>query len=578
MKRLLSPLFLFFALLTIIFSSYSTGTCLEKKIYPDLLNQWEQNSDFAPMFPFILEPKTGNNLTNVTTWPGNALQKNIDKSGLISVQNDIFTNAQGDRACFLGTNICFSGCFPEHKDAELCAKMLARFGINIIRMHYVHHKAPAHKKYSAPDSFIEPVQLEKFDYFINELKKNGIYTDLALNIGRKFGKESGFENADKLPWYNNGIDNIDQRMIELHKKYVKDLLDHVNPYTGLSYRDDPAVAFVEIANENSIVASWYRSSMDDLPEPYAKNFKIQWNDFLTEKYKSTSALRKAWGIDLETTPTKNIVPDGFFSEDYNEKTAQNWGLQHDKQSKGTWTIVSATPNDSIQGKRFSKLKIEKIGVSANIPQFFRRNLKVVKDQIYTVSFKVKTDKKSQISIRMSQDHNPWRVVGVKTTLPTSTKWEEKVFSFRALEDDDNVRIVFANFEPCEVYLADICFHQGLNANAPELQGTLEDKTIPVPRRSGLSFLKNRDHDLCEFLYKLENYYFQTLYQHLKKEVRCPHPISGTQLTYGYRNVQGAFDYCDIHAYWKHPTFPNKKWDSKDWYLKNLALPRILKHP
>lgn len=563
---------------------------LEKKKYPDLLTKIEQSGSFAPMFPFVIGPDVQNNITNVTVWPESDFRKNISDGGLISVQNGTFTDSRGARKCFLGTNLCFPGCFPDHEKARQCAQTLARFGINIVRMHYVHHKSPVNKKYASPDSFIEPIQLERFDFFINELKKNGIYTDLTLNIGRKFGTTSGFKNADKLPWYNNGIDNIDARMIELHKKFTGDLLTHVNPYTGLSYRDDPAVAFVEIANENSIVASWYRGSMDDLPEPYASNFQRQWNEFLSKKYRSDRERRTAWGILPNGSQPKNLIPDGYFSKEYNGQTEKqenktgspqnndqvdlaNWGLQQDKKSEGTWTIIKADPDkDALSGKCYSKLQIDRIGLSPNIPQFFRRGLTVVKDKIYTVSFKIKTDKPSEVSVRMSQDHKPWGIAGVKTRMVTSDRWEEKIFSFRALLDDNQVRIVFADFEPeREIDLADIAFYEGLNSNAPELQGCLEDYSVPVPKRRDYSFIKNRDRDLCEFLYQLENNYFQTLYTHLKKSVRCPHPVSGTQLNYGYRHVQESLDYCDIHAYWHHPFFPNKKWDSKDWYIKNLAL-------
>ena len=40
-------------------------------------------------------------------------------------------------------------------------------------------------------------------------------------------------------------------MIELQKEYAKELLCHVNPYTGLSLADDPAVVTVQINNEDS---------------------------------------------------------------------------------------------------------------------------------------------------------------------------------------------------------------------------------------------------------------------------------------------------------------------------------------
>ena len=218
--------------------------------YPDALNTTTSGNNWAPLFPFRIAHGAPDNITNVQTW--NGPWRPAGQDGFVRSANAQFVNDRGP-CRFSGTNVCFSGCFPEHEQAEQVAADLARFGINLVRLHYVHHKFPPNQVYASPDSFIEPLQLEKFDYLFYQLKRRGIYVYMQLNIARKFGKASGFENADKLPWYNNGIDNIEPRMIALQKKYVRDLLSHVNPYTGLAYKDKPAIAALKLANENSVM-------------------------------------------------------------------------------------------------------------------------------------------------------------------------------------------------------------------------------------------------------------------------------------------------------------------------------------
>ena len=83
-------------------------------------------------------------------------------------------------------------------------------------------------------------------------------------------------------------------MIELQKKYARDLLTHVNPYTGNPYTREPAVAFVEINNENALHATWGEGKLDQLPEPYATTYRNLWNGWLKQKYGTTEQLRKAW--------------------------------------------------------------------------------------------------------------------------------------------------------------------------------------------------------------------------------------------------------------------------------------------
>ncbi|HYW80557.1 MAG TPA: hypothetical protein VE890_13320, partial [Thermoguttaceae bacterium] len=36
-------------------------------------------------------------------------------------------------------------------------------------------------------------------------------------------------------------------------------------------------------------------------------------------------------------------------------------------------------------------------------------------------------------------------------------------------------------------------------------------------------------------------------------------------------IQARLDYLDAHAYWMHPTFPGRPWDSNNWYVRNEAL-------
>ena len=134
--------------------------------------------------------------------------------------------------------------------------------------------------------------------------------------------------------------------------------------------------------------------------------------------------------------------------------------------------------------------------------------------------------------------------------------------------DDNVRLVFANFLSGTVDIAAVSFKTGMVLPKKE---SLTEKSFLLPTIQLFGAIPERDTDFCTFLYELEDTYFQTMYDCLKKEIGCIQPVSGTQLRYGYNQVQYKMDYCDIHNYWNHPVFPRKKWDGNDWYLRNIAL-------
>ncbi len=57
-----------------------------------------------------------------------------------------------------------------------------------------------------------------------------------------------------------------------------------NPFTGLSLAQDPAVAFVEILNENGLIQKWYDGGLDRLPEPYAGQLRAKWIRWLAQRY------------------------------------------------------------------------------------------------------------------------------------------------------------------------------------------------------------------------------------------------------------------------------------------------------
>lgn len=526
----------------------------------DLTEKIERTGRFAPLFPFVIGPDVAENGTNV------AFLTAASADSPIRIQDGKFVDASGNVRHFLATNICFGGCFPDHDGAERTAKRLARLGINLVRLHYVHHTLHGGLKYDSTDSFMQPELLEKFDYLFWQLRKNGIYVDLTLNIARKFGEAQGFGNANLLPWYNNGLDNFENRMISLQKKYVSELLNHVNPYTKTAYRDEPAVAMVELANENSIVNSWFAGRLDELPEPYVTQLRTRWNDWLEKKYGTSAKVREAWTV-RGMEPGQEFIPDGTLADPEWNAHAKDWSIQNDSKSAGSWERLEA-PN------RVLRVQIEKIGLTPNIPQFARAGLRVEQNRYYSVSFRARSVKRTDpqaapfIAVRISQMHDPWGVAGPRMKYALSEEWQRFEYSFRSGMTDEAVRLVFADFQPGTVEIADVSFREGISAELLGLKGSLKRKSFPLVTMPRWELIPRQTLDFMQFLHDVEQDYFQTMADFTKNVVGCRHPLSSTQVNYGFRNTHASFDYCDAHSYWNHPVFPGKSWDAKEWYLIN----------
>ena len=513
----------------------------------------------ASMFPFQPTHNDPDNITNVATWPGTNVSA-AGSQGIIQARDGDFVDGNGRTRRFFGTNVCQTGCFPSHEAADRFAAELARYGINVVRLHYVHHKFPNGKVYPKEDSFIEPVQLERFDYLFAKLKEHGIYTYFQLNIARKFGVQNGFENAEKLPYQNKGIDIIEPRMVQLEKRFISELLGHVNPYTGLKYKDEPAIGMLELSNEDSIVDAWFtaRNRFPWLVDPYGADLKETWNDWLRTKYGSTKALQESWMQGLDGDGSQ-LIPDGIISSE----TLPGWGLQLDNSAVGSMSVLEASSKDKIKGSHYIRVVVDKVGTTANMPQFYRSGLEFKNMEPLCLKLKLRADRPTEFKVRFCQNHSPWRVAGMQADVSVGKKWKEYTFNFCASLDDPDIRLILSNFTPATIDIADVSLTSGITYDWPKDQ-SLENGTVDWPYRVDWSMPPQRAFDFTAFLSYLESYYFSTMYAHAKNVVKARQPVTGTQLHYGFDLYQSKMDYVDCHDYWNHPVSTTSLWNPKDW--------------
>ena len=516
------------------------------------------------LFPFVIEKGAPNNITNVQTWSGAAPVAGAN--GFIFDQSGDFTTKKGQTR-LLGTNFCFGASFTTKEKAERVADTLSRFGVGVVRLHHMDSRDIwiYDKEHSCVTTEIDPEKLDRLDYVIYCLKQKGIYVNINLHVSRKFTDRDGFVDADKLPSQDKGVDNFDRKMIEYQKKYAKELLQHVNPYTGLSYVDDPCVAVVEINNENSVVASWSWGQLDNIPEYYEKELQELWNKWLVDKYGTTEKLREAWAC--KSIPFGENMIDRGFVEGFQFK--DGWTLEQDGNTKCKFSIESARETGIDSAALL--FQVEQPGDVSWRPQFAFNKLKVEKDEPYLVSFKLRSKNKTEFGVGVGQAHGPWSTLGLGLRITGQENWTTVELPFLALANDDKVRLSFSGFKAgAEIELADVSIRHGGEVELSE-KFKLEDGAVPVPKKKSPTLQgPHAKADFSDFLHDLENGYWQEMYKYVKS-LGVKSLVTGTQLQYGFWYNQGRLDYCDIHAYWNHPDFPRRSWDSNDWTIKNTCL-------
>jgi len=507
-----------------------------------------------PLFPFVVSYDAPDNVTNVSAWIG----RPAGRHGFVRAEEGrLVTDAGPIR--FWATNLCFDACFPSHQQAQRVAARMARLGINCVRMHHMDSRSIWA---GSPDkTTIDPAQLERLDYLVHQLKLHGIYTNINLHVSRWLGEKEGFVARDQRPKYDKGLGNFEPRMIQLQKKYARDLLTHVNPYTKTPYTREPAIAFVEISNEDALFVEWNRGSIDALPEPYAATFRELWNGWLQKKYGSTESLRAAWKAG-EWPLGEEMLANGDFSQPLGEA----WHLERDDRTVVEWSIDRAGP----EGGRCLRLVVTRNGRVSWHPQLTQSGFPVQGGSPYTLTCRLRSDKPQRIGVNCMMAHEPWNRLGLSADVSVAAEWKQHRFTFVAEKDDPNARITFTHLEPGTYELAEVSLRPGGIVGLQRDQ-RLEDSSVPVLRRSELNLTEAARKDFVDFLWDTERDYWWGMYRFLKDELGVRSLISGTQLSYSPVHIQAGLDYIDAHAYWNHPSFPGRPWDRNNWFVRNVAL-------
>jgi len=208
--------------------------------------------------------------------------------GFLKVKGEHIVAGDGKRFRIWGTNICGSACFPDKDVAPLIAADLARMGVNCVRFHHMDSSSGRSAiDLSRNDTRrLDPENMDLFDFFVAELKKRGIYSNINLNVLRKYKEGDGVRDYELLG-IGKAATYFNKRLIELQHEYARQILTRRNKYTGNAYSREPAVAVVEMVNENSVLEAWVTwrlEGRDDAAGHPWSPLPVSYHDELTELY------------------------------------------------------------------------------------------------------------------------------------------------------------------------------------------------------------------------------------------------------------------------------------------------------
>ncbi len=197
-------------------------------------------------------------------------------SGFVTVKEGHFIDGKGAAIRFFGTNLTFNSCFPEKETAVNIAGRLRKLGMNVVRFHHMDNQSAPGGIWDKSMKELDAGQLDKLDWLVYQLKQHGIYSNINTHVSREY-PGSKYEDIEQFN-YGKGIDQFYPPYIEMQKDYAKKLLTHKNPYTGNTYAEEPAVAFVEVNNENSLMSNW--KLLPKLNKAHKDALLLQWKEWL----------------------------------------------------------------------------------------------------------------------------------------------------------------------------------------------------------------------------------------------------------------------------------------------------------
>jgi hypothetical protein len=503
----------------------------------------------AEMFPFVLPwDDAAPSVTDVSAW----LDAPAGRSGFVSVK-DGHLYANDKRLRIFGVNVAFGGNFPTHADAEKVAARMAKFGINCVRFHHMDMQSAPGGVLSKDMQTFDADQLDRLDYFIAQLKSHGIYADLNLHVSRTYPDRPAGEK-DGNPKYDAGVDNFDAKMIALQKDYARGLLTHVNAYTKNAYTDEPAIAFIEINNENALLAMWNWGSLDKAAAPYRAELGALFTEWLRKKYGSEKKLSAAWAIGAKSQGDEVLKNAGF------KNGIEGWNLE---QHQGAVAAASA------ESGRVT-IDVQTPGKADWHVQFNQAGIKLPANESYAVKFRAKADVKRTIVVNIGQAHEPWSVLA-SASIPVTTEWKDFSLNLKPSAGDDAARIGFSGLgaERAKYEFAGISMKPGgADGSVPR---DAAGNVVAFTKSDAAGRTAAAQRDWHRFLWQLEEKYWPEMYRFIRTDLKAHSLIVGTQLGWSPFMIQQSMDVIDSHSYWQHPQFPRKSWDPDDWTVKNAAM-------
>jgi len=241
-------------------------------------------------FPFLPEPDP---FTHSPIDLRHLNERFAGQHGFITTQGENFIHSDsGESVRFWAANAGAGIGALARESIDEMARHLAKRGVNLVRYH-----SPFWVQSGADFGDIDEDRLDDIHYLVAALRREGIYT--AFSIYFPLWADLSGTSFAGYPTPGSGGRSFgtlyhDPAFQAIYRNWWTQLLTRNNPYTGRALRDEPAVAYLEMVNEDSYLF-WTFKPNDDVPAEQVDILEPLFGDWAAAKYGSLANAFATWG-------------------------------------------------------------------------------------------------------------------------------------------------------------------------------------------------------------------------------------------------------------------------------------------
>ncbi|MGF1447856.1 MAG: hypothetical protein ACFB20_00410 [Opitutales bacterium] len=210
--------------------------------------------------------------------------------GFIATQGEDFIHSDtGEKVRFWAANLGSGIAALDRSQVDELARHLAKRGVNLVRYH-----SPFWVQSGGNFGNINESKLDDIFYLVAAMRREGIYTGFSIYFPlwadywdlAGYQPPSGTSNTFAALYYDPALQAI-------YRNFWTQLLTRVNPYTGVELRNEPAVAYAEMVNEDSLLF-WTFTPRGNIPQQSLDILEPLFGTWAANKYGSLQNAFDTW--------------------------------------------------------------------------------------------------------------------------------------------------------------------------------------------------------------------------------------------------------------------------------------------